>query len=130
VFLIIFRHTTSGQKVHAFSAPFVHDPRFVMTSFLHKLLRGSVLAIMILLAGTANLICVSYDADDDDDTPPVTVEMSLAAPCRKNLHVPQQQNHVSAFTEELRTELMVPAGSESVLAISQAAPQFVVPLRT
>jgi hypothetical protein len=85
---------------------------------------------MILLAGAANLICVSYDADDDDDTPPVTVEMSLAAPCRKNLHAPQQQKHVSAFTEESRAELMVPAESESVLTFSQTAPQFVVPLRT
>ena len=101
-----------------------------MTSFLHKLLRGSVLAVMILLAGAANLICVSYDADDDDDTPPVTVEMSLAAPCRKNLNVAQQQKHVSAFTEETRATFMSPVESESALTSSQAAPQFVAPLRT
>jgi hypothetical protein len=102
-----------------------------MTSFLHKLLRGSVLAVMILLAGAANLICVSYDADDDDDTPPVTVEMSLAAPCRKTLHVPQQQQiQASVITEEICAELIAPVRSESALAFSQTAPQFVVPLRT
>lgn len=101
-----------------------------MTSFLHKLLRGSVLAIMILLAGTANLISVSYDADDDDDTPPVTLEMSLAVPCRKNLQIPQQQVNGSVFAEELRIELMFPAERESCLSFSQTAPQFVAPLRT
>jgi hypothetical protein len=101
-----------------------------MTSFLHKLLRGSVLAIMILLAGAANLICVSYDADDDDDTPPVTVEMSLAAPCRKNLHIPQQQNHASLVTGEPQAELIAPLRTESAPVFSQTAPQFVAPLRT
>jgi hypothetical protein len=85
---------------------------------------------MILLAGAANLICVSYDADDDDDTPPVTVEMSLAAPCRKTLQAPQQQKQVSVLTEEIRAELMITTESEAVLTFSQAAPQFVVPLRT
>ena len=35
---------------------------------------------MLLLAGAANLVCLSFDADDDDDTPPISVELNLLLP--------------------------------------------------
>jgi hypothetical protein len=57
----------------------------IMTQFFHRIFRGTILALMLLLAGTANLVSVSYDADDDEDTPPVTVELNLVAPCKKNI---------------------------------------------
>lgn len=39
-----------------------------------------VLATMLLLAGAANLVCVSYDDDGDEDTPPVTFELNVLTP--------------------------------------------------
>jgi hypothetical protein len=59
-----------------------------MWKILHRYFRGVVLGLMLLLAGAANLVCVSYDADNDEDTPPVTVEMNLIAPVKKNTHLP------------------------------------------
>src|SRR5947209_13208652 len=101
-----------------------------MTSFLHRLFRGAVLGMMLLLAGTANLICVSYDADDDDDTPPITIELSLAAPCRKSLHVPKNQSHAGIPSEKPLSEPMASVVLESIPLLTKAAPQLVVPLRT
>lgn len=37
-------------------------------------LRHAVLGLMFLLAGAANCLCASYDADPNDDIPAVTVE--------------------------------------------------------
>jgi hypothetical protein len=36
-----------------------------------------VLGVMILLAATASLVSMSYDSDDRDDAPPVTVELKF-----------------------------------------------------
>jgi hypothetical protein len=67
-----------------------------MWKIFHKCFRGAVLGLMLLLAGVANLVSVSYDADNDEDTPPVTVEMNLIAPVKKNTHLPTR--HVQAET--------------------------------
>src|SRR5258707_7624924 len=101
-----------------------------MAPFLHRLLRSAVLGMMLLLAGTANLICVAYDADDDDETPPVTVELSLVAPCKKSLHTPGTQNHAGFRDVKPQTEVMVQVAFESAALLTQDSPQLVVPLRT
>ena len=102
-----------------------------MAGFLYRFFRGAVLGVMLLLAGTASLVCVSYDADDDDDTPPVTVELNLAAPCKKNLHIPKQHNHQAAVPgEKLQTAMQASLPFAPTPLLDQASPQMVVPLRT
>src|SRR5712672_2744589 len=101
-----------------------------MAPFLHRLLRGAVLGMMLLIAGAANLICVAYDADDNDETPPVTVELSVVAPCKKSLHVPKTQNHARIGEEKPQTEVIISMALESAPRLDKASPQLVVPLRT
>jgi hypothetical protein len=87
--------------------------------------------MMILLAGAANLVCVSYDTDDDEDTPPITVELNLLTPSRKNLHVPQLQS--ARFSphrdDKPLTELHAGVQFEAIPLLSKSSPQLVVPLR-
>lgn len=54
-----------------------------MSPFVRKLARGMVLALILVLTGSANLLCFSVDNDDDDDTAPVSIELSFVAlsPC-------------------------------------------------
>lgn len=104
-----------------------------MTQFLHRVFRSTVLALMLLLAGTANLVSVSYDADDDDDTPPVTVELNLVAPCKKSIQGPRQQAHARAFRlcdEKPQAELLASVQFEAAPLLKNGSPQLVVPLRT
>ncbi|MGZ4854803.1 MAG: hypothetical protein ACXVKH_06215 [Candidatus Angelobacter sp.] len=105
-----------------------------MAPFLHRLLRGAVLGMMLLIAGTANLICVSYDADNDDETPPVTVELNLVAPCKKSLHIARNQNQAGTHDQkaqpEQQPEVMASVAFESLPLLDKASPQLVVPLRT
>jgi hypothetical protein len=107
-----------------------HASREIMVPFLHRLLRGAVLGMMLLIAGAANLICVAYDADDNDETPPVTVELSVVAPCKKSLHVPKTQSHAGICEEKPQTEVAPSLAFESAPLLSKASPQLVVPLRT
>src|SRR5882672_4960048 len=100
----------------------------IMAPFLHRLLRGAVLGMMLLIAGAANLICVAYDADDNDETPPVTVELSVVAPCKKSLHVPKTQNHAGIGEEKPQTEGRTSLAFESAPLLDKASPQLVVPL--
>ncbi|HEY2912908.1 MAG TPA: hypothetical protein VGK21_06085 [Candidatus Angelobacter sp.] len=50
-----------------------------MSPFVRKLARGIVLALILVLTGSANLLCLSVDNDDDDDTAPVSIEFSFVA---------------------------------------------------
>jgi hypothetical protein len=56
-----------------------------MSLFVRKYARWLVLALILVLTGSANLLCFSVDNDDDDDTAPVSIEFSFVAPCRCSL---------------------------------------------
>ena len=89
--------------------------------------------MMLLLAGTANLVCMSYDADDDEDTPPISIELSIVAPCKKAIQVSKPSSH--ARTSRLRDEKPVtaqatPAIFASPTLLDQTSPRLQVPLRT
>jgi hypothetical protein len=104
----------------------------MMGRFLHKLLRGAILGMMLLLAGTANLVCLSFDADDDEDTPPVSVELNIVAPCKKSIQLPKPH---SPRTFRLRDEKPVTThlastAFEAPILLDQESPQLLVPLRT
>ena len=58
----------------------------------HRSLRCIVLALMFLLAGTANCWCDSYDPDPYDDIPPVvTVDFNYVVPSQVTVLGPKVQ---------------------------------------
>jgi hypothetical protein len=61
------------------------DEQLNMSPFVRKYVRWLVLALLLVLTGSANLLCLSVDNDDDDDTAPVSIEFSFVAPCRCSL---------------------------------------------
>ena len=102
-----------------------------MWKILHKYFRGVVLGLMLLLAGAANLVCVSYDADNNEDTPPVTVEMNLIAPVKRTTHLPAK--HVQPETvqqNDLQTATLVVAlSTHSLPLLNTSSLQQDLPLR-
>jgi hypothetical protein len=77
-------------------------------------------------------VSISYDADDDDDTPPITVELSIVAPTKKAAHLIRQ--HSSTRVSHLRhetpvTEQIAAAELEPALLLEKSSPQLIIPLR-
>ncbi|HET9838681.1 MAG TPA: hypothetical protein VFR84_10630 [Candidatus Angelobacter sp.] len=104
-----------------------------MAFWLKRLLRGSVVGLMLLLAASANLVSFSYDADDDDETPPVTVELSIGAPVKKAAHLVRQQSSAEAAPPKDHlpaAEQMASAAVLPSLRLHPNSPQLVIPLRT
>jgi hypothetical protein len=101
----------------------------------HRLLRGTVLGLMCLLAGTASCSCDSYDANPYDDAPPVVVEFSYVVPNgvtvrRPGTHVSYPPQVLSPFHASHVTP--VSALALAPPAVSSARPdtsQLVMPLR-
>lgn len=88
---------------------------------------------MFLLAGTANLVCVSYDTDNDEDTPPITVELSIVAPSKKDVQVAAPQAPTQTFRLRDEKPLVHEAASKDLLMttlLDQKTPELQVPLRT
>jgi hypothetical protein len=108
-----------------------------MLLLAHRFVRGAVLGLMLLLAGTAYCSCDSYDPDPYDDTPPVvTVEFNYVVPSRVSIRRPnaQTKNRLSLYSGNKvqrvsSTEL--PGFSEARVdfAFRQSPPQWAIPLR-
>jgi hypothetical protein len=102
-------------------------------SLWHKSVRGALLGLMLLLTGTAPLFTVAVDNDNDDETPPITVEMNLVAPARKTVHMPSAEASCQ-FTATGHREPFRKAAFSShhqpTLRPEAGPPQLVVPLRT
>ena len=68
----------------------VASGRFYCYSFpnmaLQKLIRGTVICLMLAIVAVANLVSFSVDADGDATTPPVTVDFHFVAPVQKSMH--------------------------------------------
>ncbi len=104
-----------------------------MNPFLTRCFRGGVLAMMVLLSGMASMICLSYDADGDESTPPVTIEFNGVVPSKKNVQIPKPQS--TAAAHHVRDEQ--PASIEALMAedfssaplLQKDPPQLLVPLR-
>jgi hypothetical protein len=103
-----------------------------MSKFLYQMFRGAVLGMMLLLAAGANLVCISFDTDNDEETPPITVELSLVAPKRSN-HLPNKKAPAETIRQkDLQTTsptlvAEVNFGAEPIL--QAGSPQQVIPLR-
>lgn len=104
-----------------------------MAPFLYKFLRGAVLGLLFLLAGTANLVTLSCDADDDEDTPPISIELNILTPSKKIVQVSTPRSNSQAFhlgDEKPVTARAASAVFESPTLLEQKSPQLQVPLRT
>jgi hypothetical protein len=103
-----------------------------MKPSLTRCFRGVVLGLMLLLAATANFVSISYDNDDDEDTPPVTVELNLAAPVRKDVQLPKSLSSSAVFhrqDSQPTTRLVAALRFESVPQLNAGPPQLAIPLR-
>jgi hypothetical protein len=104
-----------------------------MSRFLDKTFRFAIVALMLLLTGATPLFTLSIDADDDDDTPPITVEMNLVAPARKSVQASVEQASVQVSStghrETFHTSLFS-SHHQPTLNPGMGSPQLVVPLRT
>jgi hypothetical protein len=49
-------------------------------------LRATLLGLALLLAGLANFVSMSYDADEQDSVPPVTVELKFVVRASARAH--------------------------------------------
>lgn len=107
-----------------------------MNSLFTKFCRTAVLAMMILLSGMASMVCLSYDTDGNESTPPVTVEINGIIPNnpgKKSVQIAEP--HSIEVASHFRTvELMTATAMASVEPAF--APQFnsnslplLVPLR-
>ena len=67
------------------------DAAFMNSSFT-KYCRTAVLAMMILLSGMASMVCLSYDTDGDESTPPITVEINGIVPNKKSAQLPEPRS--------------------------------------
>jgi hypothetical protein len=80
-----------------------------MTSLFTKFCRTVVLAMMILLSGMASMVCLSYDTDGDESTPPVTVEINGVIPSKKTAQVPEPRSSEAA--SHFRSVQLTPAAT-------------------
>jgi hypothetical protein len=93
-----------------------------------------MVGLMLLVTGAAPLFVVSVDNDNDDDTPPITVELSLVAPSRKTVQMPaaaeDRQVTATGHRESFSKAVLASHHHPATLELDQSSPQLVVPLRT
>jgi hypothetical protein len=103
-----------------------------MSNIFYKCFRGVVLGLMLLLACGANLVCISFDTDNDEDTPPITVELSLVAPKRSH-SLPNKRAQAEVVRqkdlEAASPSLVATVYVDSMPSVNSGSPQEVIPLR-
>jgi hypothetical protein len=104
-----------------------------MSFITPKLVYGVVFGLMLFLASAANCLSASYDVDDDDSTPPVTVDLRFVCSSSKNSHSPKSQVEQAtakwACTRVAPPSPLLAAGLETDAGTSLGTPQLLVPLR-
>jgi hypothetical protein len=104
-----------------------------MKPFFTRFLRGAILGMMLLLSGMAGMVCFSYDADDDESTPPVTVEFNGVVPSKKGIQISRPHSSLAAHhihdAQPMSLAYLVAVHFSSVPALDKGSPQLLVPLR-
>jgi hypothetical protein len=89
--------------------------------------------MMLVITAAVPLFTLSIDADDDDDTPPVTVELNLVAPAQKSVQTQADQavRQVSSTGHrEIFRRSAFSSHHQPTLNLESGPPQWVAPLRT
>ena len=104
-----------------------------MFSIAPKHVYGVVFGLMLFLATAANCLSTSYDVDDDEGTPPVTVDLRFVCSSSKNLNSPKSQVEQAtanwACTRVSPPAPLSAAELETHAGTSLGTPQLLVPLR-
>jgi hypothetical protein len=104
-----------------------------MNPFFTRCFRSGVLAMMVLLSGMASMVCLSYDADGDESTPPVTIEFNGIVPSKKSVQIPKPQSTAAAHhvrdEQPASIEALVAEDLSSAPLLQKDPPQLLVPLR-
>jgi hypothetical protein len=104
-----------------------------MRPFLIRFLRGLVLGVMLLLSGIASMVCFSYDGDDDESTPPVTVELNGVLPSKKPTQIPGPRSsaaiHHIRDTQAPSFDFLAAVDPSFAQLRDKGSSQLLVPLR-
>jgi hypothetical protein len=104
-----------------------------MKPLITRFLRGAVLGMMLLLSGMASMVCFSYDADNDETTPPVTVEFNGVVPSKKSVQISRPRASMVAQhfrgSEPPSIDFSAFVVLAATPALDKASPQLLVPLR-
>lgn len=105
-----------------------------MSALWYKSFRGVTLALMLLLTAASNFVCISYDSDEDDDIPPINIELNVVAPEQHNLQTPRAHysDHSVYHLQDVKPEadnLLASADFSSAPQLDRASSQLLVPLR-
>jgi hypothetical protein len=100
-----------------------------MITFRKDAPRLLVLLLALLLNGSMNLFCVVVDADNDDDTPPVNIELSILLAANESSHdAPAIQPGIATIHAPAVTSAQGPVRISNSELKEPAVP-FSVPLR-
>lgn len=103
-----------------------------MLSIANKYLRAAMLALVLLPAASVNCLCVSYDMDDDDNIPPVNVELSVITPSRSVSPAGETKSsprsHRCAYPLRAKSPLVASHDQRQAPAALSGSPQFAIPL--
>lgn len=104
-----------------------------MLVLVHRYVRRMILALMLLLAASANCLSVSYDTNQNDDIPPVKVHFCFVASGRRMTagkritdSIEQASRSISRAGQDLPVMTEVAQGSTRA---STGSLNLVVPLR-
>jgi len=101
-----------------------------------KYIRRSVLALMLLLAASANCLSVTYDTNQDDDIPTVEVQFCFVASGRgaaPGNHAIDSGTQISSSAlnavQPLSVATLAITIEQGSTSLSAGSPELVVPLR-
>jgi hypothetical protein len=103
-----------------------------MFTFRQKSVLNAILGLALLFAGGANSFTVSVDADGDEDTPPIVVELSLDNHKKTPVELKADPQHRQAecTCTESSQHMMKSLDRQPVPGPGKGSPELLVPLRT
>jgi hypothetical protein len=104
--------------------------------YARKFVHSMLLGVVLLLAAGTNPTSLSIDNDDNDATPPITVELNFALPCSKAINLEKISCATSATA--VATTAVVFAAFKPIAGLSRyvahrpnrVSSPLIVPLRT
>ena len=102
-----------------------------MFTFRQKSILNTVLGLALMFAGGANLFTISVD-DDDEDTPPIVVEMNFVAEKKTVVAAKEQTEHriTECACSQTSEHMVATLDSQTATGPGKGSPELLIPLRT